>query len=94
MKTKILFIQSILLIVCMRGDLMAFSLKSRAFSEASTLAVKYSCDGAELSPELIWSDAPSNTKSFALIMDDPDAPVGTWVHWVLYDLAPGTTELA
>jgi len=94
MKIKILLICSILLIVCKRGDLMAFSLKSRAFSEANTLAVKYTCDGADVSPELMWSDAPSNTKSFALIMDDPDAPAGIWVHWVLYDLAPGTTELA
>ena len=73
---------------------MAFSLKSKAFSEAGMLATKYTSDGTDISPQLMWSDAPSSTKSFALIMDDPDARSGMWVHWVLYDLPASTTELA
>ncbi|MDA2930842.1 YbhB/YbcL family Raf kinase inhibitor-like protein [Acidobacteria bacterium AH-259-O06] len=65
---------------------------------------RYTCDGEDISPPLKWSDPPENTKSFALIADDPDAPVGTWVHWVLYNLpaetrglpeaVPGEAELA
>ncbi|MGH7770677.1 MAG: YbhB/YbcL family Raf kinase inhibitor-like protein [Candidatus Binatia bacterium] len=55
---------------------------------------KYTCDSTDLSPPLRWENAPSGTKAFALIADDPDAPVGTWVHWVIYDLPAETKELA
>ena len=73
---------------------MAFTLTSSAFSNEETIPKKYTCDGEDVSPLLQWSDAPAGTKTFAIIMDDPDAPPGTWVHWVLFDL-PGTlTELA
>ena len=64
----------------------------RLFRRA-TDSPKYSCEGSDISPPLDWTNAPANTKSFALIMDDPDAPVGTWVHWVLYDLPANTTGL-
>ena len=47
---------------------------------------KFTCDGPDVSPKLSWNDPPAKTESFALIMDDPDAPAGTWVHWVLYDV--------
>jgi hypothetical protein len=55
---------------------------------------QFTCDGTDVSPALEWSGAPENTKSFSLIADDPDAPVGTWVHWVLYDLPADAKQLA
>jgi Raf kinase inhibitor-like YbhB/YbcL family protein len=72
------------------GDRMAFSLSSTAFQDGSAIPVKHTCDGADVSPPLAWSGAPSRAAAYALIADDPDAPAGTWVHWVLYNL-PGTT---
>jgi len=68
---------------------MTFSLTSSAFSEGSTIPVPHTCDGADRSPPLAWSGAPKGAVTFALIADDPDAPAGTWVHWVLCDV-PGT----
>ncbi len=65
---------------------MALKLKSTSFENGGTIPKQFTCDGADLSPALEWSEAPANTKSFALIADDPDAPVGTWVHWVLWNL--------
>ncbi len=59
---------------------------SSAFHEEEMIPVRYTCDGGNISPPLRWSDAPENTMSFALISDDPDAPAGTWVHWVVYDI--------
>lgn len=56
--------------------------------------MQYTCDGADRSPPLRWSDPPDQTKSFALIADDPDAPGGTWVHWVLYAVPADLRELA
>ncbi len=68
-------------------------LKSSAFQRGGDIPRKYTCDGTDLSPPLKWEGAPSGTTSCALIADDPDAPVGTWVHWVLYDLPADTKEL-
>src|SRR5213596_808320 len=65
---------------------MAFSLSSAAFKEGATIPGKYTCDGADVSPPLGWSGAPPGTVALALTADDPDAPAGTWVHWVLYNL--------
>src|SRR6266540_1402431 len=73
---------------------MAFSLTSTAFTDGAAIPVKYTCDGADVSPPLAWSGAPAGTKSFALICDDPDAPRGTWVHWVLFNLPAQEKELA
>lgn len=64
-------------------------LKAAAFKPGADIPEKFTCDGSNLSPALSWSAPPDGTQSFTLIMDDPDAPGGTWVHWVLYDL-PGT----
>lgn len=69
-------------------DLPEFTLTSAAFLEDEPIPTKYSCDGDDTSPSLVWSGAPENTGSFVLIMDDPDVPVGTWVHWILFNL-PG-----
>lgn len=72
---------------------MALTLTSTAFAEGELIPRQYTCDGKDISPPLAWSGAPEATKSFALIGDDPDAPMGTWVHWVLYNLPPATKEL-
>ncbi len=72
---------------------MAFELQSPAFSSAGEIPVRHTCDGQDLSPPLRWSDPPGKTKSFALIVDDPDAPAGTWVHWVLYECPGSLREL-
>jgi Raf kinase inhibitor-like YbhB/YbcL family protein len=69
-------------------------LTSNAFKEGQPIPVQHTCDGKDLSPPLKWTGAPPGTKSFALIVDDPDAPVGTWVHWVLYDVPGNATELS
>jgi len=70
-----------------------FQLKTSAFSDGGVIPPKFTCDGADVSPALSWNDPPAGTKAFALIMDDPDAPAGTWVHWVLYDLPASVREL-
>lgn len=72
---------------------MPLTLSSTAFEEGATIPVKHTCDGADASPPLAWTGAPPDTATFALIADDPDAPAGTWVHWVLYDLPGATTRL-
>ncbi len=72
---------------------MPFHLTSPAFKNGDTIPAKYTCDGPDLSPPLRWTDPPKGTRSFALIADDPDAPVGTWVHWVLFNLPGETAEL-
>lgn len=71
----------------------SLTLSSPAFKQNTEVPARYSCDGADQSPALSWRGAPTAVKSFALIVDDPDAPVGTWVHWVVYDLPAETTEL-
>ena len=76
------------------GTAMKFELKSTAFVHEGEIPKKHTCDGPDVSPPLAWSEATSGTRSFALIVDDPDAPVGTWVHWVLYDLPPTTNSLS
>lgn len=72
---------------------MAFQISTAAFSPGEAIPRKFTCDGPDVSPNLAWTDPPASTQSFALIMDDPDAPVGTWVHWVLYDLPPDARGL-
>jgi len=61
-------------------------LTSNAFQEGQSIPRGYTCDGANVSPPLEWSGTPKSAKTLALIVDDPDAPAGTWVHWVLYNL--------
>ncbi len=72
---------------------MSLSLISSAFTPGQSIPAKYSCTGREISPPLSWSGAPASTRSFALIVDDPDAPGGTWVHWVLFNIPPATSQL-
>jgi Raf kinase inhibitor-like YbhB/YbcL family protein len=70
-----------------------FRLTSSAFQQEDPIPAKFSCDGEDISPRLTWTNPPSEPQSFALIFDDPDAPSGTWVHWVLYNLPPETRSL-
>ncbi|MGE5568124.1 MAG: YbhB/YbcL family Raf kinase inhibitor-like protein [Rhodospirillales bacterium] len=72
---------------------MALKLMSSAFPEGGTIPKLHTCEGADLSPALEWSGAPANAKSFVLIMDDPDAPAGTWNHWLLWDIPASTHSL-
>ncbi len=68
-------------------------LTSSAFADGGMIPSKYTCDGADVSPPLSWGAVPDGTKCFVLICDDPDAPMGPWVHWVLYDLPAALREL-
>ncbi len=65
-------------------------LRSEAFSDGGMLPQRFSCEGADISPPLEWGSIPAATKTLALICDDPDAPMGTWVHWVYYNIPPIT----
>jgi Raf kinase inhibitor-like YbhB/YbcL family protein len=76
-----------------RGGGMSLLITSSAFSAGQNIPKQYTCDGPDVSPQLSWKDAPAGTKRFALIVDDPDAPGGTWVHWVLFNLPGGAHEL-
>lgn len=69
-------------------------LTSTAFSEGATIPKNHTADGADVSPSLQWQGTPQETKSLAMICDDPDAPRGTWVHWVLFNLPADLTELS
>lgn len=72
---------------------MAIKLTSTAFEEGGMIPKKYTCDGEDVSPPLAWTSVPAGIKSFALICDDPDAPMGTWVHWVIFNLPADSTGL-
>lgn len=73
---------------------MTLSISSAAFASGQSIPAKYSCIGRNISPDLAWTNAPAAAKSFALIVDDPDAPAGTWVHWVLFNIPVSTNRLA
>jgi Raf kinase inhibitor-like YbhB/YbcL family protein len=72
---------------------MSLKITSTAFEDGHVIPKRYTGDGEDVSPPLAWENPPKDTKSFVLICDDPDAPRGTWVHWVLFDLPPGVREL-
>jgi len=72
---------------------MAIQLTSTAFSDGTMIPKRFTCDGEDLSPPLSWSGLPTGTRSLALICDDPDAPVGTWDHWVLFNIPATVTGL-
>lgn len=72
---------------------MALTLSSKAFSAGSPIPVVYSCKGRSISPPLAWSNTPAGAKTLALIMDDPDAPIGTFVHWVVFNIPASVNQL-
>jgi len=71
----------------------ALKITSPAFAEGGMIPAKYTCDGDDVSPPLAVEGAPAGTTSLALIMDDPDAPAGVWVHWVVWDIDPKTADI-
>ena len=73
---------------------MAFRIFSNAFADGGWIPPLHSCRGADISPSLEWAGAPAGTRSFALIVDDPDAPRGTWNHWLLYDIPADVHTMA
>jgi hypothetical protein len=85
---------SLILATLSSGGLdMAITITSSAFTEGAMIPKKHTCDGEDISPDLKWSGVPKEAKSLALICDDPDAPVGTWVHWVLFNILADVTGL-
>jgi Raf kinase inhibitor-like YbhB/YbcL family protein len=72
----------------------SLTVTSTAFTDGTPIPARYSCDGDGLSPPLAWTGGPTGAVELALVVDDPDAPSGTYVHWVLYGLDPSTTTLA
>ncbi len=72
---------------------MEIKIQSNAFKHEGMIPSKYTCDGEDISPQLSWGDVPEQTQSLALISDDPDAPMGTWVHWVVFNMPPDKTSL-
>ena len=76
------------------GKPMDLSVRSGAFNQGGTIPSKFTCDGSDVSPPLSWTKGPQDTVSYALIADDPDAPAGTWVHWVIYNVPAAKTSLA
>lgn len=72
---------------------MALELTSPAFAHNTLIPAQYTCDGEDISPPLHWHHVPSGALSLTLIMDDPDAPRGTWVHWVIYDIPAASSGL-
>ena len=73
---------------------MSFAIKSTAFTNGGEIPRKYTCSGSDISPPLSWSGAPANAHALALIADDPDAPAGTWTHWILWNLPAQSDGLA
>lgn len=75
------------------GQAMTFQMTSTAFAQGGVIPRQYTCDGKDMSPPLQWGEPPAGTRSFALICDDPDAPAGIWVHWVLYNMPAAARSL-
>ena len=82
-------------VFCLAGGVaMAMEIKSPAFTDNAEVPRKYTCQGEDISPPLSWSGAPTGTKSFCLINDDPDAPAGTWLHWTVFNMPADKKELS
>jgi len=79
--------------VGMTEEVNAMELRSAAFQPGQPIPARYTCDGQDMSPPLAWAAAPASTQSLALIADDPDAPVGTWVHWVVWNIPANARTL-
>lgn len=76
------------------GKMSTMRVTSTAFKEGEMIPVIYTCKGKDINPPIQIADIPKETKSLALILEDPDAPMGTWVHWVMWNISPATREIA
>jgi Raf kinase inhibitor-like YbhB/YbcL family protein len=79
-----------LLLLALAGT---FTLTSPAFTGGAAIPARFTCAGADVSPPLAWGSPPEETRSFVLIVDDPDAPGRSWLHWLVYDIPPGLRQL-
>jgi Raf kinase inhibitor-like YbhB/YbcL family protein len=79
--------------VSMAASIETLEVKSEVFKAGAMIPEKFTCEGEDISPHLSWGKVPDSTKELALICDDPDAPMGTWVHWVIFGIPPTTTNL-
>lgn len=97
MKIKILNLLIVFLVAitasCQTNKTKIMEIHSSNFRNNEMIPSKFTCDGMNVSPALSWSGAPATVKSFALVCDDPDAPMGTWVHWVLFNIPSTITRL-
>lgn len=84
----------VLLVLLWTGAVYAMEIKSDVFKDGGYIPRDYTCQGKNISPALSWKDVPAGTKSFVLICDDPDAPMGDWVHWVIFNIPAGLTGFA
>lgn len=97
MKSSVLIQTSLLLLSIFHAeakDMGTLKISSTAFGHHEKIPVKYTCDGADVNPPLLIEGVPEAAKSLALIMDDPDAPRGTWVHWLVWNIDPKAKEIA
>jgi len=97
LKLFVLFLSLAVISGCIAGEkevsMEKISVSAEAFKEGNLIPEEYTCDGDDISPLLSWKGVPANAKSIALIMDDPDAPMGTFVHWVLFNIPANTQKL-
>ncbi len=84
---------SFIFLISATDSVYSLDLKSPSFNEGAYIPRKYTCSGVDYSPPLEWKGVPSNTESFAIICDDPDAPGGVWVHWVIFNIPKNVTRL-
>jgi Raf kinase inhibitor-like YbhB/YbcL family protein len=98
MKPKALILSFLFSVPAVGADMATFAVTSTSYKDGTEIPQKFTCQGGDANPQLAWSGLPANTKSIAIIVDDPDAPdpakpERTWVHWVVYDIAPTTTSI-
>jgi len=101
MKQVVIFFSLLLLTACIPQPKQELTIKninmkitSSAFSNNGNIPIKYSCDGEKISPDLEIADVPANAQSLALILEDPDSPMGTFTHWLVWNIDPTNTEIA
>jgi Raf kinase inhibitor-like YbhB/YbcL family protein len=75
------------------NEVINMKLKSNSFTEGEMIPSKFTCQGEDINPQLSWEDVPAGVKSFALVFDDPDAPMGTWVHWLVKEIPSSVREI-
>lgn len=94
MKTAIgFFFAAAMVVAAVTAGASEFTITSPAFGAGEKIPMLHTCDGKDVSPPLTWMGAPDGTRAFAMIMDDPDAPGGMWVHWVIYNIPAETVSL-